>query len=138
MIHIQENKIKEYWEKLQSELKGKTLELETWAIPPRKGSFYARGVSDRVFIEGKSIKGIRTITFAEFEKLAKYYNDYVDGVAGVKQKLRDELGYNTPYVLTLLHYCLEEAPVVEEEEPIVKKKATPEIRHYRSRPRRFG
>ena len=137
MIHLQETKIRECWDKLQAELKGKTIELETWAIPPREGSFYARGVSDRVFIEGKSIKGIRTITFPEFEKLAKFYNDYVDGVSGVKQKMRGELGYNTPYILTLIHHSLEDTPVEQEEEPVVKKKAPPEIVHYRSRPRRF-
>ena len=127
--------MREYWEKLQAELKGKNLELETWAIPPRSGSFYARAVSDRVFIEGKSIKGIRTIAFSEFEKLAKYYNDYVDGTVGVKQKMRDELGYNTPYILTLLNHILEEKPV-EEVEPVTKKKAAPVQKHYRSRPQR--
>ena len=127
---------REYWEKLQTELKGKTLELKTWAIPPRSGSFYARAVSDRIFIEGKIIKGIRSIAFLEFEKLAKYYNDYLDGTVGVKQKMRDELGYNTPYVLTLLHHVLEEAPA-EEPEPEAPKKAAPERKkYYRSRPQR--
>ncbi len=128
--------VRECWDKLQAELKGKTLELETWSITPRKGSFYARAVSDRIFIEGKSIKGIRTITFAEFEKLAKHWNDYIDGVPGVKQRIRDELGYNTPYILTLFNHSLEEAPPVEAEKLPVKK-VSPEIRHYRSRPRRY-
>ena len=126
---------KEYWEKLQAELKGKTLELETWAIPLRSGSFYARAVSDRIFIEGKSIKGIRTITFSEFEKLTKYYNDYVDGILGVKQKMRDEIGYNTPYILTLLNHILEEVPA-EESELVAPKKTATEHKHYRSRPQR--
>ena len=127
---------REYWDKLQAELKGKNLELETWAIPPRSGSFYARAVSDRVFIEGKSIKGIRTITFSEFEKLAKYYNDYIDGIVGVKQKMRDELGYNTPYILTLLNHIIEAAPS-EEPEPVAPKKAVPEIKYYRTSRRRY-
>ncbi len=127
---------REYWDKLQAELKGKTLELETWAIPPRSGSFYARSVSDRVFIEGKSIKGIRTIAYPEFEKLAKYYNDYIDGVAGVKQKMRDELGYNTPYILTLLHHIVEEPSVGEPEEEAPKKVVPERKKFYRSRPRR--
>jgi len=127
--------MKDHWDRLQAELKGKTLELETWAIPPRKGSFYARAVSDRVFVEGKSIKGIRTISFPEFVKLAKYYNDYIDSVPGVKQRMRDELGYNTPYVLTLLHHILEEPPT--EPEPEAPRRAVSEPRqYYKSRPRR--
>jgi hypothetical protein len=51
--------------------------------------------------------------------------------------MRGELGYNTPYILTLIHHSLEDAPVEQEEEPVIKKKAHPEIVHYRSRPRRF-
>lgn len=135
MSHIQPNKIRQYWENLQAELKKGTLDLETWALEPTGGHFYARAVSDRVFIEGKGIKGIRTVGFPEFEKAAKHYNDYVDGAAGVKQKLRDEVGYNTSYILTLIHHALEvEASPPAEEEPEPPKKPEPiRIRHYRSR-----
>ena len=136
MIHIQPNMTREYWDRLQAELKDGPKEMSTWAIPPREGSFYARAASDRVFIEGKTIKGIRTIAYPEFEKLSKHYNEYLDGAAGVKQKMREELGYNTPYLLTLLHHAVEEAPA-EEPEPEAPKKPQPErVVHYRPRPRR--
>jgi hypothetical protein len=135
LSHIQPNRIREYWDLLQAELKKGNLDLETWALEPTGGHFYARAVSDRVFIEGKGIKGIRTVGFPEFEKAAKQYNDYVDSVAGVKQKLRDDVGYNTSYILTLIHYALEvKASAPTEQEPEKPKK--PEkirVRHYRSR-----
>ena len=133
MIRIQPNKVRDYWERLQAELKIGNLELETWALKNRGGRFYARAASDRIFIEGKGIKGIRSIGFPEFEKAAKYYNDYIDDVAGIKQKMRDEIGYNTQYLQTLIHHILEkkEAPPPEPT-PIAPRK--PEsVRHYRSR-----
>ncbi|MCX6653580.1 MAG: hypothetical protein NTY03_00510, partial [Candidatus Bathyarchaeota archaeon] len=34
-------------------------------------------------------------------------NDYLDEVSGVKQRMRDEVGYNTSYTLTLIHHVLE-------------------------------
>ena len=128
LIHLQLNKIRQYWEQIQTELKINNLELETWSLEPRTGHFYARAVSDRVFIEGKGIKGIRTISFPEFEKVAKYYNDYVDRVAGVKQRMRDECGYNTSYILTLIHRVLEKGdpvPVPIEKAPEVAKRSEP-------------
>jgi uncharacterized protein (DUF1330 family) len=92
-----------------------SLELETWALKPRGGRFYARAASDRIFIEGKAVKGIRTISFPSFEKAAKYYNDYIDDVPGVKQRMRDEVGYNTQYILTLIHHVLEKNNVKHDE-----------------------
>ena len=135
LIHLQPNKTKQYWEQIQAELKTGNLELETWSLEPRSGHFYARAVSDRVFIEGKGIKGIRTIKYAEFEKAAAHYNDYIDEVPGTKQKLRDEVGYNTTYILTLLHRALElESQPKPEPEPEPPKKVEPiRIRHYRTR-----
>ena len=132
---IDPDKAKMYWEQLHKELKGKTLEIETWSLKGRSGHFYARSVSDRVFIEGKGIKGIRTIAFPEFEKAARYYNYYIDDVAGVKQRMRDDVGYNTPYILTLIHYLLEEAPKVPEPEPEPPKKQPERQVYYRSRKR---
>ena len=135
MSHIQSNKIRQYWEQLQGELKKGNLDLETWALEPTGGHFYARAVSDRIFIEGKGIKGIRTVGFPEFEKAAKHFNEYVDGVAGAKQKLRDEVGYNTSYILTLLHHALvmeASTPAEPEPEP-PKKPESIRVRHYRSR-----
>jgi hypothetical protein len=114
LIRLESGKIRVYWDRLQDELKGGGLELETWALEPRSGHFYARAVSDRVFIEGKGIKGIRTIGFPDFEKAAKHYNDYIDEAPGIKQKMRDEVGYNTPYALTLIHHIIEKG----EPEPI--------------------
>lgn len=135
MIHLQQNKTKEYWEQIQTELKTGSLEIETWSFEPRSGHFYARSVSDRVFIEGKGIKGIRTIRYEEFEKVATHYNDYIDEVSGTKQKLRDEVGYNTTYILTLIHRVLElENQPKPEPEPEPPKKVEPlRIRHYRTR-----
>ena len=135
MIRLQPNMIRYYWDKLQTELKNSSLELETWALKPRSGHFYARAVSDRVFIEGKGIKGIRTIGFPEFEKVAKYYNDYIDDAANIKQKMRDECGYNTSYILTLIHHVLEKKePDSVEQVPEVQKKIEPvRVKHYRSR-----
>ena len=135
MSHLQPNKIRAYWDQLQTELKKGNLDLETWALEPTGGHFYARAVSDRVFIEGKGIKGIRTVGFPEFEKAAKHYNDYIDGVSGVKQKLRDEVGYNTSYILTLIHHALEvekTIPTELEPEPPPKPEKI-RVRHYRSR-----
>jgi hypothetical protein len=111
------------------------LELETWALKPTGGHFYARAVSDRVFIEGKGIKGIRTVGYPEFEKVAKHYNDFIEGVTGTKQKMRDECGYNTSYILTLIHHAMErEATAPVEPEPEVRKKVEPiRMWHYRSR-----
>jgi hypothetical protein len=102
---LQPKEIGNYWKQLQAELSS-NVELETWALIPRSGRFYARAASDRIFIEGKGIKGIRTIAFPEFEKVAKYYNDYIDDVSGIKQKMRNEVGYNTQYILTLIHHVL--------------------------------
>ena len=136
MNYIKQEDVRGCWERLQGRLSGKTLEIETWSIPSRSGSFYARAVSDRVFIEGKNIKGIRTVSYPEFEKLARYYNDYLDGVAEVKQRMRGDVGYNTPYVLSLLHYVLEtpeeEAPPEPEKRPEPVRK-----RFYRARTRRY-
>ena len=105
MKRLQPKEIGNYWKQLQAELSS-NVELETWALIPRSGRFYARAASDRIFIEGKGIKGIRTIAFPEFEKVAKYYNDYIDDVSGIKQKMRNEVGYNTQYILTLIHHVL--------------------------------
>ena len=49
---------------------------------------------------------ICTIAFPDFEKVANYYNDYIDDVPGIKQKMRNEVGYNTQYILTLIHHVL--------------------------------
>lgn len=106
MKRLQPKEIRNYWLKLQEELANSNLELETWSLRPRSGHFYARAASDRIFIEGKGIKGIRTIAFPEFEKVAMYYNEYIDDVAGIKQKIRNEVGYNTQYILTLIHHVL--------------------------------
>jgi hypothetical protein len=135
LSHLQPNRVREYWDQLQAELKKGNLDLETWALEPTGGHFYARAVSDRVFIEGKGIKGIRTVGFPEFEKAAKYYNGFINGEAGIKQKLRDEVGYNTSYIITLLHHALEvEAITPIESEPEPPKKPEPiRVRHYRSR-----
>jgi len=135
--YLKPGDVRASWERLQGLLKGKTLTVETWAIPERSGSFYARAVSDRVFIEGKNIKGIRTVSFPEWEKMAKYYNDYVNDVEGVKQKMRDDVGYNTPYILSLVHFVLEAPEEVAEEEPEPVERAKPEpVKHYKPRPRR--
>jgi len=134
LSHIQQSKIKQFWEQLQTEMKKGTLDLETWTLEPTGGHFYARAVSDRVFIEGKGIKGIRTVAYPEFEKVATHYNELLDGVAGVKQKLRDEVGYNTTYIITLIHHALEMEATPPEPEPEVRKKPEPiRVRHYRSR-----
>jgi hypothetical protein len=106
LSHIIVENTKRYWQQIQDELKDGSVEIETWSMEPRSGHFYARVASDRVFIEGKGIKGIRTITFSEFERVAAFYNDYVDEVPGVRQKLRNAGGYNTTYILTLLHRVL--------------------------------
>lgn len=139
MIHLQENKTRKYWEQIQEELKGGHVEVETWSLEPRTGHFYARAVSDRIFIEGKGIKGIRTIRYEEFEKAATHYNDYINEVPGTKQKLRDEIGYNTTYILTLIHRALEEEnkPRPEPEEPVVRKPEPIRTVHYRTRRGRF-
>jgi hypothetical protein len=124
--HLQLKKTRQYWEQIQAELKTNNLELETWALEPRSGHFYARTVSDRVFIEGKGIKGIRTVGYPEFEKVATYYNDYIDDVPGTKQKMRDSCGYNTTYILTLLHRVLEQGdPAPPEPVPVVERKVEP-------------
>jgi hypothetical protein len=138
LIHLQENKTRKYWEQIQDELKNGHVEVETWSLEPRTGHFYARAVSDRIFIEGKGIKGIRTIRYEEFEKAAAHYNDYVNEVPGTKQKLRDEVGYNTTYILTFIHRALEEeskpkAEAEPEPEPVSRKVAPVRVRHYRSR-----
>jgi len=105
LIRLQPKEIRNYWQQLQAELSS-NLELETWSLKTRSGRFYARAASDRIFIEGKGIKGIRTIAFPEFEKVALDYNDYIDDVPGIKQKMRNEVGYNTQYILTLIHHVL--------------------------------
>lgn len=118
MIRLQSNAIREIWDSLHAELKESEIDLETWALVPREGLFHARSVSDRIFVEGKGVKGIRAIAYPDFEKVAKNYNDYIDDVPGIKKKIRDEVGYNTQFILTLIHYVLEKkAPVVEAEAP---------------------
>ncbi|MCX6649710.1 MAG: hypothetical protein NTV61_10050, partial [Candidatus Bathyarchaeota archaeon] len=70
------------------------------------------------------------------EKAAKHYNDFIEGVAGTKQKLRDEVGYNTSYILTLIHHAIEKeatAPPAEPEPEVRKKPEPMRVRHYRSR-----
>jgi len=138
LIRLESGKTRAYWDRLQDELRGNSLEMETWALEPRSGHFYARGVSDRVFIEGKGIKGIRTIGFPEFEKVAKHYNDYLDEAPGVKQRMRDEVGYNTSYVLTLIHHVLERGEP-EPKEPTPKPERPVEslrLKYVRTRGRR--
>jgi len=130
LIRLQPNNIRDYWEQLQAELKSGNLELETWALRPREGRFYARAASDRIFIEGKGVKGIRSIAFPEFEKVAKYYNDYIDDVLGIKQRIRDEVGYNTQYILTLIHHVLEKPEVSH---PEVDTETPERAEHERSR-----
>ena len=137
MSHIKIENVKRYWQQIQDELKDGSLEIETWSKDPRGGRFYARGVSDRVFIEGKGIKGIRAITFSEFEKVAAYYNDYVDEVPGIRQKLRNIGGYNTTYILTLLHRVLEQGePVMKEPVKELKRDTSLKLRYLPSQRRR--
>ena len=135
LIKLQSTKVKQYWDQIQTLLKEGTIELKTWSMEPREGSFYARGAADRVMIDGKGIKGIRMIGFPEFEKVAKYYNDYIDEVAGIKQKMRDECGYNTSYILTLIHHALDLGdPAPTKSVSKVDNQAEYErVRHYRSR-----
>jgi hypothetical protein len=129
---------RKYWDRLLLELKAEgNLKFDTWGKEEKAGSFYARAAADRINVEGKSIKGIRNVSYDEFERVTGLYNDFLDDAAGVKQKMRQEGGYNTPYILTFIHWILERMgdPAPEEPVPVKKDYGLPEVKHYKSRRR---
>jgi hypothetical protein len=95
------------WEVIKSYLSNKSVELETWGhYRSSKQQFFARLNKDRIIITGKSFNGHREISFKEFECVAKHYDDYIQGVKGTRKTIRDNCGYNSSYIITLIHeFC---------------------------------
>jgi len=114
-----------------------SIKFETWGKEEKGSGFYARAAADRINVEGKSVKGIRNVGFDEFERVAALYNDLLDDAPGVKQKMRQEGGYNTQYILTFIRWVLERMSEPAPEEPKLAKKefGFPEVKHYVSRRR---
>ena len=101
------NIVSEYWTRIISELGPGGLELTTWSVYRPKGiHFTARASGDAIVVEGPSISSSRIISYREFECVAKLYNAYIGGVAGIRPTIRDRCGWNSSYVITLIHeFC---------------------------------
>jgi len=92
------------WNRLIKELGQNGVELKTWSrFKPREIPFRVRTKGSVIVIEGPGISPPRIITFKEFECVYKLYNDYIAGVAGIRPRIRDRCGFNSSYIITLIH-----------------------------------
>lgn len=105
--HVDSNRVCECWVGLMNELGQNGRELKTWSLlRPRELPFKARAKGNVIVVEGPRISPPRIITIKEFECTYKLYNGYIDGVTGIRQKIRDKCGFNSSYIITLIHqFC---------------------------------
>ena len=83
-------------------LRGQT--FQTWSVyRPSNRPFTARSIGEAIIIESPSIMGLRSIHYQEFECVFSLYNDYVNRVDGLRKHMRDKCGFNSSYLLTLIH-----------------------------------
>jgi hypothetical protein len=103
------------WERLLENIGPDGNDFVIFSIKRRKeiGYFHARAegqhiVVDRAegHIETSKINGERRMDFNQFRCVAKYYNDYVCGIKGIRPKMIDSCGFNTSYIISLIHYLL--------------------------------
>lgn len=57
-------------------------------------------------VETAQINGERRIDFNQFRCVAHFYNKYVLGIKGIRPKMRDHCGWNTSYIISLIHHLL--------------------------------
>jgi len=48
----------------------------------------------------------RRIDFDQFRCIAQLYNEYVLEIKGIRPKMRDRCGWNTSYLISLIHHLL--------------------------------
>lgn len=80
------------------------------ALHPRDYTyFHACSQSNNIFIENAkehaesvNLTYSRTISYNEFQCVAQYYNQYVKGIIGVRETIRDNCGQNSSYIISLI------------------------------------
>jgi len=95
------------WKKIVSEIGSTGREFETWGrYWGYNNKFRVRAEKNIIVVDGPSISSPRIITFTEFECVAALYDDYIKGVKGIRNTMRDDCGRNSSYIITLIHeYC---------------------------------
>jgi len=57
-------------------------------------------------VETARIDRQRKIDFNQFRCVAQLYDKYVLGIKGIRPKMRDRCGWNTSYLISLIHHLL--------------------------------
>lgn len=106
--------IPQAWNLVLKALGGTGMEIQ--AVSRRDGYgcfFHARSKQNSIQVEPSAentpscnISTTRTITFEAFERVAKNYNPYARGVKGVRETIRDTCGWNSSYILSIIHKIL--------------------------------
>ncbi|WP_292464589.1 hypothetical protein [Methanolobus sp.] len=103
------------WATLLKQLGPQGNDFKMFGIRPRADAKYfnARTAGEQIVIDiakvhsnSSEINVDRHISFKEFKCVAGKYNDYVSGVKGTREQMRDECGQNTSYLISLIHYLL--------------------------------
>jgi hypothetical protein len=107
--------VEKSWATLMKQLSVQGSDFKMFGIRPRADAkhFNARIAGEHIIIDvakthenSSKITVERYISFKEFKCIASKYNDYVSGLKGTREQMRDECGQNTSYLISLIHYLL--------------------------------
>ena len=108
------NRISECWGVILRELRYSSQNLTTWSIyRPQRKTFTVRANTNSVIVEGPSISAPRTINYNEFECVARLYPAYAQHKLRIRQRMRNECGFNSSYIITLIHEFCEANTIID-------------------------
>ena len=103
-----ESNARDCWKHILDEL-GAQGHFILWSAYRSSGlPFSAKATGKYIVVESPSITSPRTISYQQFECVFEHYENYVNRVPGIRQKIRDKCGRNSSYIITLIHeFCTE-------------------------------
>lgn len=99
----------EIWSKIKSNIGENGKEIKTFSITNRKPKYFlVKVVNDSLIVsrsfkneESCNINTSRTITYKQFEEIYKFYDLYIRGEKGIREKMRN-LNNNTTYIISII------------------------------------
>ena len=97
------------WNKIFQSFKNNGTNVQTWSLSRGNGCYFHVDISGNKLIIKISnektpsckITNDRTVDFQQFEFVANYYNSYIKGIKGIREKIRDGC-QNSSYIISLI------------------------------------